>query len=52
MRVCDDTVRLLAEQNRPNDKNKDPDVLPKAYKADKTGTMEAIEEYLKSLLSL
>ena len=48
MGVHEDTVCLLAEQKKLNNEYKDPDVLPKINKSYMTGTMKAIEEYLRS----
>ena len=44
--VQEDTVHLLAGQNRLEDECKDPDIFPKVIKAN-TSEMQAIEEYLK-----
>ena len=43
----EDTVHLLAGQNRLKDDYKDPGMMPKVNKADTAGTMEAIKEYLR-----
>ena len=41
-------MHLLERQKRLKDEYKDLDVLPKINKADMTGKMESIEEYLRS----
>ena len=43
--VCGDTVHLLAGQKRHEDSHKNQ---PKVNNVDMAGTMEAIEEYLRS----
>ena len=48
MGACKDIVHLLADQKRLKDKYKDPNMLPKVIKVDMAGTMEAMEEYLRS----
>ena len=48
MGVHEDTVNLLAGQKTLEDEYKDPDVLPKINKSDMAGTIESIEEYLRS----
>ena len=45
--VQKDTVHLLVGHKRLEDEYKDPDV-PKVNKADMAGTMESIQEYLRS----
>ena len=45
----EDTVYLLAGQNRLKDYYKDPDILPNVNKVNMAGIMEAIKEYLISI---
>ena len=47
-RVQEDTLCLLAGQKRLKDEEKDHNLLPKINKSDVVGTIEAIEEYLRS----
>ena len=44
----EDTAHLLAGQKRLEDEYKDPDVLPRINEYSMAGTIEAIEEYLRS----
>ena len=46
--MSEDIVCLLAGQKRLKDKYKDQDMLPKVNKAVMAGTLEAIEDYLRS----
>ena len=46
--VCEDTVCILADDERLEGKYKDPDVLPKVNKASTAGAIESIEESLRS----
>ena len=48
MVIGKDTICLLADQKRLKDECKDLDVLHNVNKADMAGTMEVIEEYLRS----
>ena len=48
MGVNKDTVCLVTGKKKLKDEYKDHNVLPEINKSDMAGTMEAIEEYLKS----
>ena len=45
--MWEDRVQLLAGQNRLEDNYRDPNMVPKANKADMTGMMEVIDQYLR-----
>ena len=47
MGVREDTVHLLAGQNRHKDNDKDPFILPKVNESDMGGTIEDIKKYLR-----
>ena len=47
MEVNNDTLHLIAGQKKLKDEYKEPHMLPKIYKSDMAGTMEAIKKYIR-----